>query len=54
MYPHLVYFVQFWSSLCPNTSKNKIEPQKSQKKAKKVNKNGENTNVFHMRSDLID
>lgn len=38
MHPHLVYFLQFWSLLCPTNSKNKIEPQKSLRKAKKVNK----------------
>lgn len=40
MCPHLVHFVQFWSPVCPTNSKNKTEPQRSQKKAKNVNKNG--------------
>lgn len=35
MCPHLVYFVQFWSPLCPTTSKNNVEPQRSKRKAKK-------------------
>lgn len=35
MHPYLVYFLQLWSPLCPTNSKNKTEPQKSQRKAKK-------------------